>query len=149
MISAPREMRCKLRSIASIPKKTMARTRGMEIATTRPALRPRLRKLTTSTITIASRRALVKPPIASRTTSGWSETSLSSMPTGKSLHQALGHLVQTFAEGEVVAPGAHVDADADFRFAVDAKHLGGRVAVAVLDLGDVVSAYRSARRPRG
>ena len=60
----------------------MARTRGMEIATTSPALRPRLRKLTTSTIAIASKRASVKPPIASRTTSGWSETSLSSMPTG-------------------------------------------------------------------
>ena len=82
MMSAPKEMRCKLRSIPSIPRKTMARTRGMEIATTRPALRPRLRKLTTSTMAIASRRASVKPPIASRTTSGWSETSLSSMPTG-------------------------------------------------------------------
>ena len=55
----------------------------MEIATTSPALRPRLRKLTTSTMAIASKRASVNPPIASRTTSGWSDTSLSSIPTGK------------------------------------------------------------------
>ena len=60
MISAPREMRCRLRSIAFMPRKTMARTSGMESATTSPALRPRLRKLTTSTMAIASKSALVK-----------------------------------------------------------------------------------------
>ena len=52
---------------------------------------------------IASKSALVKPPMASRTTSGWSETSLSSMPTGQALHQAFGRLVQALAEGEIVA----------------------------------------------
>ena len=55
----------------------------MDRATTSPALKPRLRKLTTSTMTIASKSASVNPPIASRTTSGWSDTRLSSMPTGK------------------------------------------------------------------
>ena len=55
----------------------------------------------------------------------------------KALHQAFGRMVQALAEGEVVAAVAHVDADADGRLAVDAEHLGGRVAVAALDRGDV------------
>ena len=55
----------------------------------------------------------------------------------KALHQAFGRVVQALAEGEIVAAVAHVDADADRRLAVDAEHLGGRVAVAALDLGDV------------
>ena len=46
-------------------------------------------------------------------------------------------MVQTFTEGEVVAAIAHVDADPDGRLAVDAEHLGGRVAVAALDRCDV------------
>ena len=58
-------------------------------------------------------------------------------PDREALHQAFGRFVQALAEGEVVAAVAHVDADADRRLAVDAEHLGGRVAVAVLDLGDV------------
>ena len=59
------------------------------------------------------------------------------MPTGKLLRQAFRRLVQALAEGEIVAAVAHVDADADGGLAVDAEHLGGRVAVAALDLGDV------------
>ena len=55
----------------------------------------------------------------------------------ESLHQALGRLVQALAEFEIVAALAHVDADADGRLAVDTKHLGGRIAVAALHLGDV------------
>ena len=115
----------------------MARTRGMEIATTSPALKPRLRKLTTSTMAIASKRASVKPPIASRTTSGWSETSLSSMPTGRRCIRRSAASCRPSPKVRLLPPDAHVDADADRRLAVDAKHLGGRVAVAVLDLGDV------------
>ena len=55
----------------------------------------------------------------------------------KALDQAFGRMVQSLAEGEVVAAIAHVDADPDGRLAVDAEHLGGRVAVAALNLGDV------------
>ena len=45
--------------------------------------------------------------------------------------------MQAFAEVEIVAALAHVDADADGRLAVDAEHLRGRIAVAALNLGDV------------
>ncbi len=64
--------------------KVAASTSGMAIATTRPARRPRLRKLTTSTITTASNSALVKPPIASSTTAGWFETRCTPTPIGRS-----------------------------------------------------------------
>ena len=70
MMRAPSEMRCRLMPIASIAMKTMTRTSGMDRATTSPARTPRLRKLTASTITIASKSALVNSPMASRTTSG-------------------------------------------------------------------------------
>ena len=63
-------MRCRLMSIASMAMKTMASTSGIDRATTRPALTPRLMKLTASTMMIASKRAFVNSPMASRTTSG-------------------------------------------------------------------------------
>jgi hypothetical protein len=56
---------------------------------------------------------------------------------GEALLQPLGRLVQALAEIEIVAALAHIDADADGRLAVDAEHLGRRVAVAALHLGDV------------
>ena len=59
------------------------------------------------------------------------------MPTGKRCYQAFSRFVQAFAEGEIVAPVAHIDADADGRLAVDAEHLGRWIAIAALDLGDV------------
>ena len=49
----------------------------------------------------------------------------------QALHQALCRLVQAFAEGEIVAARTHVDANADRGLAIDAEHLGGRIAVAV------------------
>ena len=70
MISAPSEMRCRVMPEYSMKTKVAASTSGMATATTRPARRPRLRKLTTSTITTASNSALVKPPTASSTTAG-------------------------------------------------------------------------------
>ena len=59
------------------------------------------------------------------------------MPTGKRCYQVICRFVQALAESEIVTAIAHVDADADGGLAIDAKHLGGRVAVAALDLGDV------------
>ena len=53
------------------------------------------------------------------------------------LCQTFHRLVQALAEGEIVAAVAHVDADPDGGLAVDAEHLGGRVTIAALDLGDV------------
>ena len=48
---------------------------------------------------------------------------------------------------EIVAARAHVDADADRGLAVDAEHLGRRIAVAALDLGDVGQFVEAAVHP--
>ncbi|MNF95837.1 hypothetical protein D3C84_786060 [compost metagenome] len=52
----------------SMNTNTIASTSGIEHATTSPARTPRLMKLTTSTITTASNKALVNPPTAASTT---------------------------------------------------------------------------------
>ena len=59
------------------------------------------------------------------------------MPTGKRCIKRSAACVQAFAEGEIVAARSHVDADADRGLAIDPEHLGGRIAVARADLGDV------------
>jgi len=64
--------------------KVIASTSGIDIATTRPARKPRLMKLMASTMTIASNRARVKPETASSTIFGWSDTRWISAPTGRS-----------------------------------------------------------------
>ncbi|KFC62447.1 hypothetical protein FF80_03542 [Devosia sp. LC5] len=74
MIRAPSETRCSEMPMNSMNTKTSASTIGIEMATTSPARKPRLRKLTTSAMTTASNRDLVKPPTASSTTWGWSDT---------------------------------------------------------------------------
>ena len=68
MISAPSDTRCMAMPVNSINTNTSASTSGIEIATTSPARRPRLIKLTASTITTASNSALVKPLTATSTT---------------------------------------------------------------------------------
>ncbi|MNO32923.1 hypothetical protein D3C76_229280 [compost metagenome] len=67
----------------SMNTKTIASTSGIEQATTSPARTPRLMKLTTSTITTASNKALVKPPTASSTTTAWSDTICTPTPMGR------------------------------------------------------------------
>ena len=57
-----------LDSLDYVQSYTSASTSGIEIATTSPARRPRLIKLTASTITTASNSALVKPLTATSTT---------------------------------------------------------------------------------
>ena len=74
MISAPSEMRWSEMSVMRMTRKVIASTRGMAMATTRPARQPRLMKLMPSTMTIASNRPRVKPETASSTTAGWSDT---------------------------------------------------------------------------
>jgi len=78
-------MRCRLMSNASMNTNTIASTRGMLIATTRPARSPRLTRLTMSTMPMASNSPRVKWPTDSSTTSGWFATRCTSMPTGRSL----------------------------------------------------------------
>ena len=82
MMSAPSEMRCSVTSMICMITKTMASTSGIETATTSPARSPRLTKLTASTMTTASTSALVKPPTASSTILGWSETRWMPTPMG-------------------------------------------------------------------
>ena len=70
--------------VYDITRKVIARTRGIDIATTSPARMPRLMKLIASTITTASNNARVKPDTASSTICGWSDTRCTSAPTGRS-----------------------------------------------------------------
>ena len=84
MISAPSEMRCSEMPANCITTKVIASTSGIVSATTSPARRPRLTKLTTSTMATASNSARVKWPTASSTTTGWSETRCTPTPTGSS-----------------------------------------------------------------
>ena len=60
MISAPNEMRWRSMPSMLIPTKVPASTSGIDSATTVPARRPKLRKLTASTMTTASTSDLMK-----------------------------------------------------------------------------------------
>ncbi len=82
MINAPSEMRCRSMPSAYIARKVIARTSGIDSATTMPVRQPSERKLTASTMAIASARLLVNSWIDSCTTSGWLETAWISTPTG-------------------------------------------------------------------
>ncbi len=84
MISAPSEMRCSEMPASFMSTKVIASTSGMATATTIPGRQPSARKLTASTMAIASIRLLVNSPTASCTTWGWSATRCMSMPTGSS-----------------------------------------------------------------
>ena len=109
----------------------------MDRATTSPALKPRLRKLTAEHDgdRLEQRFGELADGLAHDLGLVRHEVELDA--DREALLQAFGRLVQALAEVEIVAALAHVDADADRRLAVDAEHLGRRVAVAALDLGDV------------
>ena len=120
--------------------KVMASTSGIDSATTSPARRPRLTKLTTSTMATASNSARVKPPTASSTTTGWSETRCTPTPTGRSPTICVHLGVQRLAELEQVGPGLHADGQPDRRLAVEAEQRLRRVGVAAGDGRDVAQA---------
>ena len=84
MISAPVETRCRSMPNTFMPRKVAASTSGMLSATTRPARRPRLSRLTASTMITASISEWMKMPTASPTIFGWSLTLPYSTPTGRS-----------------------------------------------------------------
>ena len=69
-------------------------------------------------------------------------------PDGQALHQESGGFVEALAEGEIVAARGHIDADADGGLAIDAEHLGGRIAVAGTDLGDIGQLVEAAVHPK-
>ncbi len=91
----------------------MARTSGIAIATTRPALNPRLMKLIASTMATASNRAFVKPPDRLVNHFRLVGDLFDRDADGKILDD-LGHrLFERFAEGEQVAARLHAYREPD------------------------------------
>ena len=84
MISAPSEMRCMSMPMISMQAKTTASVSGIESATTRPGLTPRLMKLTTRMIAIDCQSEVMKSWMASSTVTAWSATRFGSIPCGRS-----------------------------------------------------------------
>ena len=60
--NAPNDTLCKPISKIYIPKKVVANTNGIDKATTKPVLKPKLKKVTAKTTITASKSALVKLP---------------------------------------------------------------------------------------
>ena len=71
------------------------------------------------------------------TTTGWSETSDASMPSGRLATLCVDRLFHVAAERQNVAAVAHGDGEADRRLAVDAKHRLRRIGIAAPDGRDV------------
>ena len=76
MISAPSEMRCRSMPVKLMTVNTAASTSGIDSATTAPARRPRLSRLTPSTMAIASHRASMNSSTACSTITVWLATSI-------------------------------------------------------------------------
>ena len=115
----------------------MASTSGMDRATTSPALKPEAEEAHRQHDGDRLEQRLGELADGFAHDLGLVRHEIELDADGEALLQPFGRLVQALAEIEIVAAGAHVDADADRRLAVDAEHLGRRVAVAALDLGDV------------
>ena len=84
MMRAPSEIRCRSIPKTSMATNTMASTSGIATATTAPARRPRLTRLTARTMATASHRASRNSSTACSTVTGWSATRCASIPTGRS-----------------------------------------------------------------
>ena len=82
-ISAPSEILCSPTSNKCIPAKVIAKTSGMENATTKPVRKPSEKKLTKSTIITASAKTFINSLTLCFTATGWSDTFCSCMPKGK------------------------------------------------------------------
>ena len=113
-------------SVYSMNTKTIASTSGIEQATTSPARRPRLTKLTMRTITTASNSACVKPPTAF-TTRAWFDTWCTPTPTGSSPVISACARIERLAELEDIAALLHRHRQADGRLAPAAEQRGRRV----------------------
>ena len=70
-MSAPRDIRCSSMPMMCIKVNTAAMTRGIHKATIIPERTPRLTKLTSKTMIIASARDLINSSIEVFTTLGW------------------------------------------------------------------------------
>ena len=128
-MSAPSEMRWRLMPVNFMARKVMARTSGIAMATTMPGRQPSDRKLTPSTMAMASISVLMNSPTASSTTCGWSATRCASMPAGKSEVQLGEPFLDVLAELQNIGVLGHRDGEADGRRAVVAEHRLLRVNV--------------------
>ena len=140
MISAPSEMRCSEMPVNFITTKVMASTSGMAMATTMPGRQPSARKLTASTMAIASIRLLVNSPTASWTTCGWSATRCRSTPIGRSRVSSATFFLTLSPSASTSPPVVMAMASADRGLAVVAEHRLRRVDIGALHGGDVAQA---------
>src|SRR6516225_1013045 len=84
MISAPSEMRCRSIPMNSMIGKIIATVSGIDKATTAPGRNPRLTMLQAMMMAMACQRDSMNSPMAFFTTTGWSDTKVTSMPIGRS-----------------------------------------------------------------
>ena len=103
MISAPSEMRCKSIPMASMIGRMIATVSGIAKATTAPGRAPRLAMLQAMIIAMACQRDVMNSPIACFTTTGWSDTKVTSIPSGRFAVAELIAFFHVFAQRQDVA----------------------------------------------
>ena len=94
----------------------------------------------------ASQSAFMNSATASSTVTGWSATSVGSIPTGRFALIFVHGVLDVAAEGEDVAALAHGDGEPNALFPVDAEHRLCGVGGAADDLRDVAQADDQAIR---
>ena len=107
-IRAPKEILCRPTSKIFMPAKVMAKTSGMENATTSPVRKPSEKKLTSSTIITASAKTFMNSLTLRFTATGWSETFFSSIPKGK-VFCSLENSVSKFLPKAKMSPPLRID----------------------------------------
>ena len=115
-------MRCRLMSNICMNTNVMASTSGMLMATTSPARTPRLTKLTSSTMTMASNSAARELPDGFLDHLGLVRDAMHVDADRQIGLDARHFLLERRAQVEHVAALRHRDADADGGLAVEAKH---------------------------
>ena len=143
MISAPSEMRWKLIPRYHMYAKVTASTSGIDSATTTPLRRPRLKKLTSSTMPTAkanfSRNSLTEWV----TVVGWNVALSTSMPLGVDVAQLLDGCVEAFADFDHVLAGGHDHAKAECGLTLEPHAVLGRVHKATRDLRQLGQTHRA------
>ncbi len=107
-IRAPSEILCSPTSNKFMPAKVIAKTKGMEKATTKPVRKPNEKKLTNKTIMTASASTLTNSWILRCTATGWSETFCSFIPRGK-VFCSWANSVSRFLPKAIISPPLRID----------------------------------------
>ena len=118
----------------------IASTSGIDSATTSPARRPRLTKLTTSTMATASNSARVKSADRLLDDHRLVGDQMHADADRQLADDPVHLVVQRLAELEQIGAGLHADGQPDRRLAVEAEQRRRRVGVAAGDGGDVAQA---------